>query len=140
MRKLVSLLLFFCLALNFTTAQVGLNTTNPEAALDVNSTSSGVLLPRVELQSVTDNVTITNPNGGGDPIDGTIVWNTGDTISPAGFYYWEGGRWNQLLANNEQQVYFGKMIIDAAGTKTITGIPFRPKSVEFTAVNRMSKL
>ncbi|PRP67971.1 hypothetical protein [Nonlabens agnitus] len=138
MNKRFFIAVLVCFSLIVVKAQVGLNTITPEAFLDVASTDAGVLLPRITLTNRTSAAPVTNPNGG-SLVDGTMVWNTGlGALQPAGFYYWQNGQWNQLLADNEQQVYFGKMIIDAAGSKTITGIPFRPKSIEFTAYNKVS--
>ncbi len=90
-----SLLLFFFPMIVF--AQVGINTTAPKAALDVESTNNGVLIPRVQLTSILDNTTIINPNTG-PLITSTLVYN----MAPAGvvpnnvipgFYYWNGSQW-----------------------------------------------
>ena len=118
----------------FSSAQVGLNTSIPEAALDISSTTNGVLLPRVALNSLTTANPVVNPNGG-LVVDGTMVWNTNTAVAPAGFYYWQSNKWNKIIDSNKQ-VHFGKMVITSGGTKIITGIGFQPRSIEFTAVNR----
>ncbi len=79
-------------------AQVGVGTTTPEGALDVSSSTGGLVPPRVLLDDINDATTVTNPNGGGAPVAGTFVWNTGPNgVSPnnvaAGLYYWDGSRW-----------------------------------------------
>ncbi|MDT8347539.1 MAG: hypothetical protein RQ756_07030 [Flavobacteriaceae bacterium] len=56
-------------------AQVGINTTNPNAALDVESADQGVLFPRVALTAKNNPAPVINPNGG-NIADGTIVYNT----------------------------------------------------------------
>lgn len=126
-----------CAAGYLGTAQVGIDTLGPEAALDITSTNAGLLIPRIALTSVTDATSVINPNGGA-VVTGTMVWNTGSSgLTPAGYYYWENSQWNLVASNNQPQVYFGKFIISATGTMTITGVPFTPRAVEFTAVNRV---
>jgi hypothetical protein len=133
-----TIIIICSLMMFFSNAQVGLNTTMPEGALDISSSTNGVLLPRVNLLSAIDAITVINPNGGA-VADGTMVWNTGATLVPAGFYYWQSGRWNKIVDDNKQ-VHFGRMVITSAGSRPITGIGFQPRSIEFTAVNRAQTL
>lgn len=72
-------------------AQVGIGTTLPDAALDVTSTSDGVLIPRVDLTSLNSASPLTAP------ITSELIYNTGVSLSPAGYYYWDGSKWVQLL-------------------------------------------
>ena len=85
MAKKLSILVLFIVQLSF--SQVGIGTTNPNAssALDITSTNSGLLIPRVSLTSSTDNTTIAAP------ATSLMVYNTNtaNDITP-GFYYWEG--------------------------------------------------
>ncbi|HBY67659.1 MAG: hypothetical protein CMC07_04955 [Flavobacteriaceae bacterium] len=114
-------------------AQVGISTTTPEAALDVTSSNNGILIPRVALTSITSAGPVVNPNGGGAPVISTLVYNDGTGgLSPAGFYYWNGSSWSKLI-DTTPDVYFGKAIINSTGNIDITGIPFQPKRVTFTA-------
>lgn len=86
-----------CLFTLVSFSQVGINTTTPKAALDVESTNNGILIPRVQLTSTLDITTVINPNVG--PLEiSTLVYN----IAPAGiipnnvvsgFYYWNGSQW-----------------------------------------------
>lgn len=71
-------------------AQVGIGTTSPHASsmLDITSTNSGLLIPRVALTSATDVTTIPSP------ITSLLVYNSG--FGPNGFYYWNGSIWVQL--------------------------------------------
>ena len=72
-------------------------TPDPSAILETQDTSRGVLLPRVNLQSPTDAVTIANP------ATSLMVFNTGTTLAPAGFYYNAGTpqapQWALVLPN-----------------------------------------
>lgn len=79
-------------------AQVGIGTTNPNAALNVTSTNDGVLVPRVALTSLTDAVTVLTLQ------DSELVFNTAtagvppNNVTP-GYYYWNvtGNTWVRLL-------------------------------------------
>ena len=120
------------------TAQVGIGTTTPEAALDVDSSSNGILIPRVALTDISDATTVVNPRGGSALAESTLVYNDGTGgLTPAGYYYWQNSQWNQLASTSQKQVHFGKILVDVAGVETITGVGFSPKSVEFVAVNRV---
>jgi hypothetical protein len=87
-------ILFFLFTISLR-AQVGIGTTTPDtsALLEVQSTSKGLLIPRVTLQSTTDVTTIASP------ATGLLVYNTAthNDVLP-GFYYWEGS-WKPLLAS-----------------------------------------
>ncbi|MGX7666984.1 hypothetical protein [Flavobacterium pedocola] len=78
-------------------AQVGIGTTTPRGALEINSTTNGFVPPQVALTATTASAPVVNPQGGA-PISGTIVWNTATAgASPnnviPGLYYWDGTRW-----------------------------------------------
>ncbi|WP_298950745.1 hypothetical protein [uncultured Nonlabens sp.] len=129
--------LTFLLSVTLTSAQVGIGTAHPEAALDINSTDTGVLLPRIGLLSATDVITVVNPDGG-TLVNGTMIWNTGDAgLTPAGYYFYKDGVWYEVARGTTPQVFFGKFIINARGPLSITGLPFTPASIEFLAVNRV---
>lgn len=90
-----NLLLTTLIILSFSTkiySQVGIGTTSPSAssALDITSTNSGLLIPRVRLTSTTDVITIPNP------ATSLLVYNTAinSDVVP-GFYYWDT-KWNLL--------------------------------------------
>lgn len=79
-------------------AQVGVGTTTPRGALEINSSTTGFIPPSVALTSILLQSPVTNPQGGAIPA-GTIVYNTttGGAASPnnvaPGLYFWNGTRW-----------------------------------------------
>jgi hypothetical protein len=81
-------LLFFCSF--YTNAQVGIGTVLPDAALDVTSATDGLLIPRVDLTALNSTSPLTAP------LTSELIYNTGVSLSPAGFYYWDGSKWVQL--------------------------------------------
>ncbi len=98
--RLFTTLLFlsFYLLPNAFSQNVGIGTSTPDASakLDVVSTSSGMLVPRVSLSNVTSS---TSPVS--SPATGLLVWNTNATVAGGtgvGFYYWSGTSWTQLGA------------------------------------------
>ena len=95
--KKIALMVFFLLKFTLTEAQIGVGTTTPEAALDITSSTNGVLVPRVALTSKNSSSPVVNPNGGAI-VNGTLIYNTAtagatpNNVVP-GFYYWEGAAW-----------------------------------------------
>lgn len=88
-RKTVYLLFFFSF---FGFSQVGINTTTPDPSsiLDLSSSNKGFLVPRVSLTELTDQTTIQSP------AKGLLVFKSGSTGIPEGFYFWNGNQWEQL--------------------------------------------
>lgn len=85
--------IFLTLQLN---AQVGVNTSSPDnsSILDITSVDKGLLIPRVELQSTTDVITIPNP------ANSLMVFNEvaiNDVL--VGYYYWSSALniWVKML-------------------------------------------
>ena len=81
--KNLLLLSFFCLSLNLSAQNVGVGTTapDPSAKLEIKASNAGILIPRVNIVSATDAITILSP------ATGLMIWNTGVNFGTAGFYY-----------------------------------------------------
>jgi len=82
-----TIFIFSILMCNFAFSQVGIGTTSPNGALDVTSTTDGLIMPRVALTNTTTATVVT-------PTASELVYNTataGD-VTP-GFYYWDGVKW-----------------------------------------------
>lgn len=96
MKKVLFFVATLFISVNMT-AQVGVGTTTPAGALDVNSTTNGFIPPRVALTATNVAAPVVNPQGGA-LVAGTIVWNTAtagtvpNNVAP-GLYYWNGTRW-----------------------------------------------
>lgn len=74
-----------------TFAQVGINNETPDAsaALDITSTTAGILIPRM-TQSQRDAVS--------SPATGLMVYQTDGTV---GFYYYNGSSWAEVAATSK---------------------------------------
>lgn len=73
-------------------SQVGIGTVNPDpsSVLDIQATSKGLLIPRINLT--------TNPVL--NPQKSLLVWNTDTSVYSEGFYYYNGSVWKALERNN----------------------------------------
>lgn len=116
-------------------AQVGIGTVNPNGILDVQSTTQGVVIPRLALTDAYIMAPAINPNGGNIPI-GTVVFNTANTshgkvdgISDdvsRGMYYWNGTKWIPQFTRKQYQLFQQSPL----NLRTRTGI-----SKEVTGIN-----
>lgn len=109
MKKLFFLI--FIIFIQKLNAQVGIGTTNPRGALEVNSSTNGLIIPRVALTSINTALPVVNP-AGGVIINGTLVWNTSTVtgVLKPGYYYWFSNEWIRLGSKNNS--------IQAVGTST----------------------
>lgn len=90
MKRSNKLLLFFIVFPYFVFSQIGINTTTPDvsASLDITSTNSGFLVPRM---------TEAQRNLIASPATGLLVYQT-DNV--AGFYYFDGAIWTDFGSKN----------------------------------------
>ena len=74
-----------------TYAQVGIGTTTPDAssALDITSTTKGLLIPRM---------TETQRDAISSPATGLMIYQTDGTV---GFYYYNGSSWSEVAATSK---------------------------------------
>lgn len=100
---------------------VGINTSNPDAsaALDVQSTTQGLLIPRM---TKTQRLAVNTVGGVSKPATGLMVYQTDDT---PGFYFYNGTAWTTLNSGG-QQLANGT----AGGQVYLTGAtaPYAPQS------------
>ena len=82
---------------------IGTTTPNPSAILDVVATNKGLLVPRVSLTDVNDNVTIPTPSAS------LLIYNTATSgtaplnVLP-GFYYWNSTAWIPFVTSDNSLV------------------------------------
>lgn len=109
-KKYIESTLFVCFILIQTTqAQVGVGTTKPGGALHLNSTSQGLVIPRIALTAKNSESPVINPNGS-NLVPGTVVYNTSKTKLGAndiypGIYAWSGTQWNPQFIMEEYKKY-----------------------------------
>lgn len=142
-------------------AQVGVNTTAPTETLDINGSlrirnvnlvgpaqsakdsimvfdADGVVkyvsANSVVAQSTAGNAKVlTNAtlSGDGSTANSLSIAQQGATTGQ--ILMWNGSTWIPATNPLGPYVYHGYFIISAAGSKVITGIPFKPSSIVFTA-------
>ena len=91
-------------------AQSGINIKNPDpyTSLDIFTKSgakSGVLIPRVELVTSTDDLNTDGDGNISNQPKGLLIYNP-DGVSgglPQGFYYWNGNEWRIIASNTSIQ-------------------------------------
>lgn len=107
-RKLSFLMLFLLGQALY--AQLGIGTDMPDSAaqLDIKATDRGVLIPRVALESNTDEGTITAGN-----VESLLIFNTtkNQSLSP-GYYYWYSGQWQRLVTEDQPDAINALRIVD----------------------------
>lgn len=84
--------LFILISFNLSFSQVGIGTTTPDASsiLDIESTESGILIPRM---------TELDRNAILSPATGLLVYQTNNI---SGFYFWDGSNWIHITKGAEK--------------------------------------
>ena len=102
MKKLLFILLLFPL---FIKAQVGINTTTPDASsmLDINATDKGLLIPRISIPNLNATAPVTAP------ATSLLVYNTNATTG-IGFHYWDGAKWTPFTGGTSHWTKVGNDI------------------------------
>jgi hypothetical protein len=102
--KILYILFFLLSTTTLLHAQIGIGTTNPQGALDITSTTDGLLIPRVSLGGANFATPLTTP------INSELIYNTNNNsalpppvlaaqglVTP-GFYFWNASisRWERF--------------------------------------------
>ncbi len=135
--RISAFVLFFLLSISSLDAQVGINTKTPDGILDVNSSTHGIVLPRVALTATNVAAPVVDPSGGSLAI-GTVVYNTNVTTTGTndvvkGIYVWTGSEWFAKFTKKEASLYQQSNYTrpaSNAGWENITGLvsqTFTPK-------------
>ncbi|QYS90423.1 hypothetical protein JJC04_09880 [Flavobacterium covae] len=133
-RKLLKTLFFFFVS-SYSFGQVGIGTDQPRGALEIKSSTNGFVPPQVALTSSNASAPVVNPQGGGAPVTGTIVYNTAtagtapNNVVP-GFYYWNGASW-LLLTSQASSGPSQWTITGNSGTSASTNFVGTTDAVDF---------
>lgn len=116
---------------------VGIGTSVPSssAKLEISSTNSGLLIPRVSLVAVTNGTTPVSA-----PAASLMVYNTNAAVtggSGTGYYYWDGSVWVKL--NSGAQAYWS--LLGNSGTASGTNFIGTTDAVDFvTRTNNTERM
>lgn len=124
-----NLLFLFLIISNSGFAQVGINTTTPNAMLDIASSTNGILIPQIDLTANNIVLPVVNPQGGAVAVS-TLIYNkatvTGANGVLPGYYYWNGTLWIPFseATSNDWKVFGNTAIVTPIapaiyGTSTI---------------------
>ncbi len=115
MKKIILLFTLGICVCAYSQIGVGINTTgatpNSNAILDIDASNKGLLIPRVNLVSITGNF-ISNFGFSFFPVTSLLVYNTTAstlpiTIFSTGFYYWDGSFWVKFNAGSTNNSLWG---------------------------------
>jgi hypothetical protein len=95
MKRIIPFIICIILTIQLWAQNVAINNDgsapNASAMLDIKSTSKGILIPRVNLISDSDEVTVPNPRLS------LLVYNSNNGLPDGdGYYYWNGTKWTKL--------------------------------------------
>jgi hypothetical protein len=107
MKKIILLLIFIINAMAFSQVGIGTATFQNGVALQIESDSKGLLIPRVPLQAKNLEAPIApSPIATGVMVYNTATAGTGvNTVNP-GFYYWNGSLWISLEPATENTKFW----------------------------------
>lgn len=109
--------LLFCIFSNFSIAQVGIGTTEPEGILDVVSDTSAMVLPRNTDPDGDDNIAGNDDDGVLVPVEGMIVYDKTDKT----VRYFDGTKWQALsAAGNPATSNEGVVKIESGGGSALS--------------------
>ncbi|KQX02565.1 hypothetical protein [Flavobacterium sp. Root420] len=132
MKKKITLFLLFAMAI--VKAQTGINTITPQARLDIVSTTSGILIPRMTAIQA-ENIPA--------PALGELAYSTtanGTTINDIGFWYYDGAIWRPLKASlpAPQNIYTVDGTLEADRSVNLNGhnLNFDPNKLALKAATQ----
>lgn len=116
-------------------SQVGIGITTPNAALDITSSTDGLLIPRISLSATNITTVVT-------PTTSELVYNTNTSaagpnqVTP-GFYYWNGTLWVRLNATSNDWALTGNSGT-TAGTNFVGTTDAQDLRFKTNGTNRMN--
>jgi hypothetical protein len=126
-------------------SQVGIGTVTPEASLDISSTNSGVLIPRIALVSSNLATPLVAPT------HSELIYNTAATSDVVpGYYYWNyqpspgTSSWVKLGTSTDGWGLFGNSNTSSSsnfiGTTDSHSLRFKTNNVDRFTINTISQL
>lgn len=146
-RPVISFLLSMFFVTFFSTntfSQVGINTTTPNGILDINSTTQGIVLPRIALTATNVAAPVINPQGGAI-VEGTVVYNTASTntgsndVDP-GIYVWDGSKWRKKFSKKQAEIFkqtSDLRTISSAGYQAIPNLTGQTFTAKYTGTYKI---
>jgi len=135
------------LTFNSAFAQVGIGTTSPKGALDIESTQYGVAYPSVALTATNLEAPVVNPTT--DPLEiGTTVYNTNITnngsfdVEP-GIYSWDGSIWVRHYYKRQVEGFKQTGVLRSSsngGWEVVTGFPVTTPRTFFAKFTGLYKI
>ncbi len=120
MKKILLVCILNVFAYTIYAQSVGIGTTTPNAnaQLDVSATNKGLLIPRVNLVSLTGDV-VTSFGISATPTTSLMVYNTtSSAVFQTGFYFWDGSLWTKLNTGATSSVANAWSLTGNASTST----------------------
>ncbi|KAF2515555.1 hypothetical protein [Flavobacterium foetidum] len=135
--KILCIFIFFGSFITYSQVGIGTPTPSISSQLEVTATNRGVLIPRINLTSSTDTLTISGGN-----VNSLLVFNTA-TISDIkpGYYYWFDSKWNRILVSGETASTAGTVLYNSV-TQTFSYIDNSGNSqvIDFSSIVKLMKL
>lgn len=84
-------------------------TTAPKGLVDMQNSTAGIIYPRFALTSTLVEAPVQNPDGSGNLVAGTVVYNTASTATGAndvypGIYAWDGTQWTTQYIKEDSYI------------------------------------
>ena len=134
----------FSLIAMSTMAQVSISngtpTATPRGLVDMQNSTAGIVYPRFALTSILVEAPVENPDGSGNLVPGTVVYNTATTNTGTndvfpGLYAWDGSKWTTQYIREDseisQQSGLGQRVTDNGSYVDVVGLgagsSFTPK-------------
>lgn len=128
-------------------AQVGIGTSAPKGALDIESTQYGVVYPSVALTATDQETPVVNPTT--FPLEvGTTVYNTNTTSNGSfdvepGIYSWNGSLWVRHYYKRQVEGFKQTDTLRSesnAGWEVVTGFPLNSPKTFFSKYTGLYKI
>lgn len=146
-KRIININIFFAifsLIATSTLAQVSISNgtpaVTPKGLVDMQNSTAGIVYPRFALTSTMIEAPVQNPDGSGNLVAGTVVYNTNTTTTGtndvySGLYAWNGSEWTTQYIREDsdiaQQSTLGQRVVNSDPFVDLAGLgagsSFTPK-------------